>query len=57
MEQEVKKPFKTVMTSYYREVAKTCLGTEQNRVRIVTEEKQWVGSNKDPVIVTRFEYL
>ncbi len=57
MEQEVKKPFKTVMTSYYREVAKTCLGTEENRVRIVTEEKQWVGSNKDPVIVTRFEYL
>ncbi len=48
MEQEVKKPFKTVTTSYYR---------EDDRVRMVTEEKKWVGSNKDPVIVTRFEYV
>ena len=57
MEQEMKKPFKTVTTEYFSEVQETPVGMMERRVRVVTTKKQWVGSDKDPVTSVTFEYL
>jgi hypothetical protein len=57
MEQEMKKPFKTVTTEYFSEVQETPVGMMERRVRVVTTTKQWVGSDKDPVTSVTFEYL
>jgi hypothetical protein len=57
MEQEMKKPFKTVTTEYFSEVQETPVGMMERRVRVVTTTKQWVGSEKDPVTSVTFEYL
>ena len=57
MEQEMKKPFKTVTTEYFSEVQETAVGMMERRVRVVTTTKQLVGSDKDPIVYTTFEYL
>ena len=57
MEQEMKKPFKTVTTEYFEELQETPVGMMERRVRVVTTTKQWVGSDKDPVTSVTFEYL
>ena len=57
MEQEMTKPFKTVTTEYFSEVQETTVGMMERRVRVVTTTKQWVGSEKDPLTSTIFEYL
>jgi phosphoglucomutase len=57
MEQEMTKPFKTVTTEYFEELQETPVGMMERRVRVVTTTKQWVGSDKDPVIAVTFEYL
>jgi phosphoglucomutase len=57
MEQEMKKPFKTVTTEYFEELQETPVGMMERRVRVVTTTNQWVGSDKDPVIAVTFEYL
>ena len=57
MEQEMTKPFKTVTTEYFSEVQETTVGMMERRVRVVTTTKQWVGSDKDPIVCTTFEYL
>ena len=57
MEQEMTKPFKTVTTEYFSEVQETTVGMMERRVRVVTTTKQLVGSNKDPIVSTTFEYL
>ena len=57
MEQEMTKPFKTVTTEYFSEVQETAVGIMERRVRVVTTTKQWVGSDKDPIVYTTFEYL
>ena len=57
MEQEMTKPFKTVTTEYFSEVQETAVGMMERRVRVVTTTKQWVGSDKDPIVYTTFEYL
>jgi hypothetical protein len=57
MEQEMKKPFKTVTTEYFSEVQETPVGMMERRIRVVTTTKQWVGSEKDPVTSVTFEYL
>jgi hypothetical protein len=62
------KPFKTVTTEYYRQSDDPSsklnfddslkpLTEQDSRIRVVTTSKQWVGSNKDPVTSTSFEYL
>ncbi len=57
MEQEMTKPFKTVTTEYFSEVQETAVGMMERRVRVVTTTKQLVGSDKDPIVYTTFEYL
>ena len=57
MEQEMTKPFKTVTTEYFSEVQETAVGMMERRVRVVTTTKQWMGSDKDPIVCTKFEYL
>ena len=64
MEQEVKKPFKTVTTEYFRASvyesrngSSKPLTEKDSRIRVVTTSKQWVGSDKDPIVSTTFEYL
>jgi len=46
------KPFKTVTTEYFEE-----LNTVDRRIKVVTTTKQWIGSDKDPIVSTTFEYL
>ena len=55
------KPFKTVTTEYFEE-----LDTEERqlirdavdrRIKVVTTTKQSIGSDKDPIVCTTFEYL
>ena len=60
MEQEMKKPFKTVTTEYFEELDTenpVISGTVDRRIKVVTTTNQWVGSDKDPVIAVTFEYL
>ena len=57
MEQEMKKPFKTVTIEYFSELQETSVGMMERQVRVVTTTKQWVGSEKDPLTSTIFEYL
>ena len=57
MEQEMTKPFKTVTTEYFSEVQETAVGIMERRLKVVTTTKQWVGSDKDPIVSTTFEYL
>ena len=64
MEQEMTKPFKTVTTEYYRASVYNSrngsskpLTEKDSRIRVVTTTKQLVGSNKDPIVSTTFEYL
>ncbi len=64
MEPEMTKPFKTVTTEYYRASvfesrngSSKPLTEKDSRIRVVTTTKQWVGSKKDPVTSTNFEYL
>jgi hypothetical protein len=64
------KPFKTVIMEYYEELdgkfpgrvhqhAEWLLrpGTAGRRIKVVTTTEEWVGSSKDPVKSTSFEYL
>ena len=57
MEQEMTKPFKTVTTEYFSELQETSVGMMERQVRVVTTTKLWVGSEKDPLTSTKFEYL
>jgi hypothetical protein len=50
----MKKPFKTVKIEYYEEVE---MEPPDRVIKVVTTTKEWVGSAKDPVISTSFEYL
>ena len=57
MEQEMTKPFKTVTNEYLTELQETSVGMMERQVRVVTTTKLWVGSEKDPIVSTTFEYL
>jgi len=50
----MKKLLKKVTTEYYEEYS-----DEENlrRVKRVTTVSKWVGSSKDPIVSTTFEYL
>ena len=54
------KPFKTVTTEYFEELDTenpVISGTVDRRIKVVTTTKQRVGSDKDPIVSTTFEYL
>jgi hypothetical protein len=54
------KPFKTVTTEYFEELDAenpVTSVTIDRRIKVETTTKQWVGSDKDPVISVTFEYL
>ena len=60
MEQEMTKPFKTVTTEYFEELDTenpVISGTVDRRIKVVTTTKQWLGSDKDPIVCITFEYL
>ena len=51
-------PFKIVKTEYYEEVDMTVYPLrDSRRIKVVTTTKQRVGSDKDPIVSTTFEYL
>ena len=50
-------PFKTVTVEYYGESRTTKNGLVERIVKVVTTTKNWVGSDKDPITSTNFEYL
>ena len=74
MDQEMKKPFKTVTTEYFEELdmawptsstatngmvddALRGVSAVDRRIKVVTTTKQWLGSDKDPIVCITFEYL
>ena len=61
MEQEMKKPFKTVTTEYFEELdieeRQLIRDAVDRRIKVVTTTKQWLGLDKDPIVCTTFEYL
>jgi hypothetical protein len=46
-------PFMTVNVDYYESTN----SDGERRIRVVTTTQKWVGSSKDPVASTTFEYL
>jgi hypothetical protein len=67
MEQEMKKPFKTVITEYFEEIDYDTTGADRRksrRIRMVTTETRLidrhgrpVGEKIEPIVTTKFEYL
>ena len=67
MEQEMKKPFKTVTTEYFEEVDYDTTGADRRksrRIRMVTTETRLIdrhgrpaGKEIEPIVTTKFEYL
>jgi hypothetical protein len=53
------KPFKTVKIEYYEEVYTVPSTGEEDkrRIKVVTTTEHWVGSSRDPIISTTYEYL
>jgi hypothetical protein len=52
------KPFKTVTTEYFEELDEDqALLIVDRRIKVVTTTKQWIGSDKDPIVSTTFEYF
>ena len=57
------KPFKTVTVEYYEEFDTDDKKVtpewqhHRRRIRIVTTETRFVGSQYDPIVVTRYDYL
>jgi len=54
------KPFKTVKIEYYEEIYfcnEDNLEEHSRRIKVVTTTEQWVGSSKDPIVSTAYEYL
>ena len=58
----MKKPFKTVKTEYFEDYPNTTengviVTSTMRRVRVVTTTRNWVGSEKDPIVSITSEYL
>jgi hypothetical protein len=53
------KPFKTVKIEYFDENSTSHYGPPppERRIKVVTTTEHWIGSTKDPIITTKFEYL
>ena len=67
MEQEMKKPFKTVTTEYFEEIDMTAVAADRRksrRIRVVTTETRFIdrhgreiGEEVVPIVTTTYEYL
>ena len=60
MEQEMKKPFKTVITEYFEEIDYDTTGADRRksrRIRVVTTTEEHCGSRHDPVVSRVYTYL
>ena len=60
MEQEMKKPFKTVITEYFEEIDYDTTGADRRksrRIRVVTTTEEYCGSVKDPTVSRVYTYL
>ena len=58
----MKIPFKTVTTEYYEDYPNTTengvvVTSTTRRIRVVTTQRLWIGSDKDPIISITSEYL
>jgi hypothetical protein len=58
----MKTPFKTVKTEYFEDYPNTTengviVTSTMRRVRVVTTTRNWVGSEKDPIVAIISEYL
>ena len=58
----MKTPFKTVATEYYEDYPNTTengviVTSTMRRIRVVTTTRNWVGSEKDPIVAIISEYL
>ena len=60
MEQEMTKPFKTVIIEYFEEIDYDTTGADRRKsrkIRVVTTTEEYCGSTKDPVISRTYSYL
>ena len=57
MEQEMTKPFKTVIIEYFEEINYDADLIGERRIRVVTTTEEYCGSTKDPVISRTYSYL
>jgi hypothetical protein len=58
----MKTPFKTVTTEYFEDYPNTTengviVTSTMRRIRVVTTTRNWVGSEKDPIVAIISEYL
>ena len=58
----MKTPFKTMMTEYFEDYPNTTengviVTSTMRRIRVVTTTRNWVGSEKDPIVAIISEYL
>ena len=58
----MKKPFKTITTEYFEDYPNTTengviVTSTMRRIRVVTTTRNWVGSEKDPIVAIISEYL
>ena len=58
----MKTPFKTVKTEYFEDYPNTTengviVTSTMRRIRVVTTTRNWVGSEKDPIVAIISEYL
>lgn len=58
----MKTPFKIVTTEYFEDYPNSSeneviVSSTTRRIRVVTTTQHWIGSDKDPIISTIYEYL
>ena len=57
MEQEMTKPFKTVIIEYFEEINYDADLIGERRIRVVTTTEEYCGSVKDPAVSRTYSYL
>ena len=57
MEQEMTKPFKTVIIEYFEEIDYDADLIGERRIRVVTTTEEYCGSVKDPTVSRTYSYL
>ena len=57
MEQEMTKPFKTVIIEYFEEIDYDADLIGERRIRVVTTTEEYCGSVKDPTVSRVYTYL
>ena len=57
MEQEMTKPFKTVIIEYFEEINYDADLIGERRIRVVTTTEEYCGFVKDPAVSRTYSYL